>query len=132
MKCNYSYNGKTYVIEETIVNELMDKYDISELEAVEVYLSDNEVIKNSEVTELTNKANKNRVLTTIHGIKGEKKERKPRAKKEDLLKQELIKKLFSALTDYPTAVVTNPERSIDIVIEGREFTVNLVGHRPKK
>ena len=132
MKCNYSYNGKTYVIEETIINELMDKYDISELEAVEVYLSDNEVIENSEVTELTNKANKNRVLTTIHGIKGEKKERKPREKKENPLKQELIKKLFSALTDYPTAIITNPERSIDIVIEGREFTVNLVEHRPKK
>lgn len=132
MRYNYSCNGKSDSIEETVINELMDKYDISELEAVEVYLSDNEVIENSEVTELTNKANKNRVLTTIHGIKGEKKERKPREKKENPLKQELIKKLFSALADYPTAVVTNPERSIDIVIEGREFTVNLVEHRPKK
>lgn len=132
MRCNYSYNGKSYSIEETVINELMDKYDISELEAVEVYLSDNEVIENSEVTELTNKANKNRVLTTIHGIKGEKKERKPREKKENPLKQELIKKLFSALADYPTAVITNSERSIDIIIEGREFTVNLVEHRPKK
>ena len=132
MKCNYSFNGKSYSIEETLINDLMDKYDISELEAVEVYLNDNEMVENETVEELTNKANKNRVLTTIHGIKGEKKERKPREKKENPLKQELIKKLFSALADYPTAVVTNAERSIDLTIEGRNFTVNLVEHRPKK
>ncbi|MDT3386414.1 MAG: hypothetical protein LIR46_01400 [Bacteroidota bacterium] len=132
MRCNYNFNGKTYVIEEAVINELMDKYDISEPEAVEVYLSDNEVIENDTITELTNKANKNRVLTTIHGIKGEKKERKPREKKENPLKRELISKLFEALSEYPTAKVTNEERSIDLVIEGREFTVNLVEHRPKK
>lgn len=132
MRCDYKYNGKTYVIDENLINTLMDKWDISEPEAVEMYLSDNEVIENETVTELTNKANKNRVLTTIHGTKGVKKERKPREKKENPLKKELIKKLFEALTEYPTAKVTNDERSIDITIEGREFTVNLVEHRPKK
>ena len=132
MRCDYKYNGKTYVIDENLINALMDKWDISEPEAVEMYLSDNEVIQNETVTELTNKANKNRVLSTIHGIKGEKKERKPREKKENPLKRELISKLFEALSEYPTAKVTNEERSIDLVIEGREFTVNLVEHRPKK
>lgn len=132
MRCDYTYNGKTYAIDENLINGLMDKWDISEPEAVEMYLTDNDIIQNDTVTELTNKANKNRVLTTIHGTKGMKKERKPREKKENPLKRELIKKLFEALAEYPTATVTNEERSIDLIIEGREFTVNLVEHRPKK
>lgn len=133
MRCDYKYNGKTYVIDENEINTLMDKWDISELEAVEMYLSDNEVIENETVTELTNKANKNRVLTTIHGVKGEKKARKPREKKENPLKNSIMSIIVTALMEqYEGVNVTNPERSCDFTIEGREFTVNLVEHRPKK
>ena len=133
MKCDYKYEGKTYVIEEDEINSLMDKWDITEPEAVELYLNDTEVIENETVTELTNKANKNRVLTTIHGTKGEKKVRKPREKKVNPLKNSIMSIIVTALTEqYGEINVTNPERSCDFTINGKNFSVNLVEHRPKK
>lgn len=133
MRCDYKFNGKTYVIEENEINALMDKWDISEPEAVELYLNDTEAVENETVTELTNKANKNRVLTTIHGTKGMKKERKPREKKANPLKNAIMSVIITALeNEYGEINVTNPERSCDFIIEGKSFTVNLVEHRPKK
>lgn len=133
MRCDYKFNGKTYVIEEDEINTLMDKWDISEPEAVELYLNDTEAVENETVTELTNKANKNKVLSTIHGVKGEKKPRKPREKKENPLKNSIMNVIVTALMEqYGEINVTNPERSCDFILEGKSFTVNLVEHRPKK
>ena len=75
----------------------MDKLDISIAEACEMYLSDKDIILNDTVEELTKKAQKNRITATIHGAKGEKKERKPREKKENPLKKEIIKTVFDNL-----------------------------------
>ena len=127
---------KNYEIPNKEIDSLMDKLDISLEEACELYLSDHELVENETVEELTKKAQKNRVTNTIHSAKGEKKDRKPREKKENPLKKQIIKEIFYGLArnllDSDCIVVRNDEKYIDFTIDNRDFTVNLVEHRKKK
>ena len=130
---------KGYNISDAEIDKLMDKLDISLEEACETILSDREVIENETVNELSKKATKNRITSTIHEAKGEKKERKAREKKENPLKKEIIEIIFTSLQkkliehgDFLSINVTNDEKYIDFAIGNRTFTVNLVEHRGKK
>lgn len=130
---------KTYTIPDNEIDALVDTLDISINEACEMWLSDHDMIENETVEELTKKATKNRVTGTIHGAKGEKKERKAREKKENPLKKEIIEIIFTSLQkkliehgDFLSINVTNDEKYIDFAIGNRTFTVNLVEHRGKK
>lgn len=132
----YTINNKTYTIPNEEIDKLTDSLDISIVEACEMYLSDHDIIVNETVEELTKNAQKNRVTGTIHGAKGEKKERKPREKKENPLKKKIIRQLQSAIMAFDEkkeyVSVANDEKYINFSIEGREFTINLVEHRKKK
>lgn len=127
---------KGYNISDAEIDKLMDKLDISLEEACETILSDREVIENETVNELSKKATKNRITSTIHSAKGEKKERKTREKKENPLKKEIIQAIFAGISEKyynnGTISITNDEKYIDFTIDGRNFTVNLVEHRAKK
>lgn len=132
----YTFEKKTYLIPDDVVDNYVDKYDISIAEACEMYLADNDKIKSKEEEELTNKATKNAVTQTIHKARGEKKDRKPREKKENPLKKEIIQTIFEAiannLVDKSKIVVENAEKYINFTIDDRDFTINLVEHRTKK
>jgi len=128
----YTIQNKTYNIPNEEIDKLTEALDISIAEACEMYLSDHDLIVNETVEELTKNATKNRVTATIHSAKGEKKDRKPREKKENPLKKEIISKIYSVLKDFDNVIVTNDEKYIDFSIENRDFTINLVEHRKKK
>lgn len=132
----YTFENKTYIVPDEVVDNYVDKYDISIAEACEMYLADNDKIKSKEEEELTNKAAKNAVTQTIHKARGEKKDRKPREKKENPLKKEIIQTIFEAiannLVDKSKIVVENAEKYINFTIDNRDFTINLVEHRTKK
>lgn len=135
----YTFENKTYNIPNEEIDKLTDSLDISIAEACEMWLSDHDMIVNETVEELTKNAQKNRVTGTIHGAKGEKKERKPREKKENPLKKQIIEIIFTSLQkkliehgDFSSINVTNNEKYIDFTIGNRTFTVNLVEHRGKK
>ena len=130
---------KGHNIPDQEIDKMMDKLDISMVEACEMILSDRDVVENETVEELTAKATKNRVTATIHQAKGEKKQRKTREKKENPLKKEIIEIIFTSLQkkliehgDFLSINVTNDEKYIDFAIGNRTFTVNLVEHRGKK
>lgn len=131
---------KNFNIPDKEIDKLMDALDISIAEACEMYLSDHDLIEDETVEELTKKATKNRITATIHDAKGEKKERKPREKKENPLKKQIISGIHDYFLDeighiFPkntTITVRNDEKYIDFTIDGRDFTVNLVEHRKKK
>ena len=132
------YKGHT--ISDAEIDKMMDKLDLTLEEACDMILADREVIVDETVEELTKKAHKNRVTTTIHDAKGEKKERKPREKKENPLKKQIISGIFDYFLDEightldknTTISIRNDEKYIDLVVNGREFTINLVEHRQKK
>ena len=123
---------KEYNIPDKEIDTLVESLDISMAEACEVWLSDHDIIKNETIEELTDLATKNRITATIHSAKGEKKERKPREKKENPLKKEIISGIHDYFLDDTTISIRNDEKYIDLIIDNREFTINLVEHRKKK
>ena len=131
---------KGYNISDAEIDKLMDKLDISLEEACETILSDREVIENETVNELSNDATKNRITSTLHEAKGEKKERKARRKKENPLKKKIISAICIGFNDenwfydenIDDFIIKNDEKYIDIIVDGKEFTINLVEHRKKK
>lgn len=131
---------KGYNIPDQEIDKMMDKLDISMAEACEMILSDRDVVENEVVEKLTKKATKNRVTATIHQAKGEKKARKAREKKENPLKKEIISGIHDYFLDeighiFPkntTITIRNDEKYIDLEINDRSFTINLVEHRQRK
>ena len=131
--------GKTINIPDKDIERLQKSLKISQEEAINTWLVDEEYLSDEVVEELTEKAKKNRITGTIHQAKAEnsqKKEKKPREKKENKIKQEIIEAIFIGLTkNLPDAVeisVTNNEKYIEIHGYNKHFTVNLVQHREKK
>jgi len=131
---------KGHNIPDTEINKLMEKLDLTLEEACETILCDMGIEEDETVEELSKKALKNRVTTTIHSAKGEKKERKAREKKENPLKKQIISGIHDYFLDEighifdknTTISVRNDEKYIDLEINGRNFTINLVEHRQKK
>lgn len=136
----YKYNSKEYRIPDEVIDDMMEKLDCSLAEACEGYLFDHDLIKSEEEEKITEKVKKSGISRTIHQAKGEKKERKPREKKENPLKKQIIFGIFDyfhdeighSLPENAQIVIKNDEKYIDLTIDGREFTVNLVEHRKKK
>jgi hypothetical protein len=132
-------NGKSVNIPDKDLDNFQKTLDISREEAIEMWLDDNDYTTNATVEELTEKAKKNRISATIHGAKAEnadKKAKKPREKKENPLKRQIIDAIFSGIINNiktdGEVIITNAEKYIDFNVNGLEFTVNLVQHRPKK
>jgi len=53
-------------------------------------------------------------------------------RKENPVKQEIIKTLADALKSYENVVVVNAERAVDFTVDGINYTVTLTAHRAKK
>ena len=124
---------KNFNVPDEEIDKLVNALGISIVEACEMWLSDRDLIEDETVEELTAKAQKNRITNTIHDAKGEK---KPRERKENPLKKEIIGRIFDLFKveygDLMQVSLKNPEKYIDLTIQGREFTINLVEHRKKK
>ena len=136
----YTYKGKSYEINDKEIDKIMESMtDISISDACEMWLYDKELITDEKAEELNEKASKNRITSTIHGAKSTKTDRKPRTKKENPLKKEIIDAIRYYLSDnnnlnftIDELIVRNDEKYIDFTSNGREFTINLVEHRKKK
>lgn len=135
-------NGRTINIPDKDLERLQKNLDISFNEAVNTWLSDEGYVNDETVEELSEKAKKNRITATVHQAKAEnsqKKVRKPREKKENPLKKQIINAIFTGLSEnLPKTAniveihVTNDEKYIDLTVNDINFTVNLVQHREKK
>lgn len=132
---------KGHNISDTEINKLMKKLDLTLEEACETILCDMGIEEDEIVEELSKKALKNRITTTIHQAKGTnaKKETKNRKHKENPLKKEIISDIFEFLQNklikkenFSCINVTNDEKFIDFTIDNRNFTINLIEHRSKK
>ena len=135
----YELDGRIINIPDKDLERLQKSLNISQEEAISTWLVDEEYISDETVEELTEKAKKNHITGTIHGAKAEnsqKKERKPREKKANPLKKQIIEAIYTGIADNIAVddkiVVKNDEKYIDFTVNGLEFTVNLVQHRQKK
>lgn len=127
---------KNFIIPDDFVEETVNKLGCSMVEAGAMYLSDNGLVKDEVIEELSKKAKENRITSTIHEAKSGKNNRKAPKRKENPLKKEIISTIYTVIANEITSsantFVRNDEKYIDFTIAGRNFTVNLVEHRPKK
>ena len=127
---------KNFLIPDNEIETIVNKLGCSMIEAAEMYLSDNGLVKDEVIEELSKKAQKNRITSTIHEAKSGKNNRKAPKRKENPLKKEIISAIYTVIANEITSsantFVRNDEKYIDFTIAGRNFTVNLVEHRPKK
>ena len=127
-------NSKTYNIPEETIKHYMKSLNITEEEAIQMWLDDRGITINEEVEELTKKAKANGTDKIIVQSKVEKvkTERKP---KENPLKETIISQIYRFLSEYHTISalkITNKTKTIDFMVDNKEFSLNLVEHRPKK
>lgn len=131
-------NGKIINIPDAEIEALQTKNNISYNEAVYLWLCDEDYITDETVEQLTEKAKKNKITATIHqaSATAEKKARKPKEKKENPVKRSIIDAIFAGLSENlpenADITITNDEKYINIVLDNRNFTINLVEHRAKK
>lgn len=130
----YKHNGKTIRIPDKEIAQSMKVLGLTKDEAIQMWLEDNGHEENAEQTALDEKAKANRVTATVHKAKGEGKERKPRERKPNAEKQELIGTLWRNIRDDvdASAEIVNPERQIDFHVGGNHYSVTLTLHRPPK
>lgn len=117
------------------IEKLQKTYNLSFDDAVKLWEEDEGYRTNETVENLTKKAEKARITATIHQASATK-ERKPRERKENPLKKQIIEEIFYSLTrnllDADCINIRNDEKYIDFSIDGQEFTINLIQHRNKK
>ena len=131
----YDLKGKQIKIPDEEIKKNMRILEITEPEAIQMYLEDEGYLQNTEVEQLSQKAKDNKIMSTIHKAKAE----KPRAKairepKTNPLKAEIIGKIAELSKneyDYK-AKVTNSTKIIEFTCENREFKLDLIEKRAKK
>lgn len=130
----YIVGKKEINVPEDEIEKLMDSLDISEDEAVQTWLFDNDYIENEEEAKLTKKAKDNRIMATIHEAKSD----KPRAKrvvekKEDVVKEDIIKRTAEMLASIAENVkITNVSKILEFDLNGDHFKFDLVRQRKTK
>lgn len=130
----YKFNDKNINIPDKEIKQFMETLDLTENEAIEMWLDDHDYTVNQEVEELTKKAkiNKTDKIVVQSKVNKAKTERKP---KENPLKTAIIEDIYKFLAKNNTlsgVKIVNNTKTIDFYAENKYFSLNLVEHRPKK
>lgn len=128
-------NGKKYRISQKEIETSMDSLELSEFEAVEMWLEDRDILVNEEVNELSAKAKANGV--TKVGAKSQepkKKTQRERVVKENPIKEKIISTLAESLKtlEVDNLTIENKAKLITFTYNGEEFKIDLVQKRKKK
>lgn len=130
----YIIGKKEIDIPEKEIDKLMDSLDISEDEAVQTWLFDNDYIENEEEAILTKKAKDNRITATIHEAKDITKTRAKRnvERKEDVDKEMIIAAVANMLQEMGIkGNVTNKSKIVEFEYNGNEYKIDLIRRRKK-
>ena len=131
----YTYNGKSINIPDEELDKLVDTLEISLYEAIDIWLSDNDIKVNETVKELEKKAKENRITATIHQAKSsEKRERKKVERKADQVKDNLIEKLKEYLESigFANVNITKIGKMIEFDFEEEHYKLDLIRQRKPK
>ncbi len=132
----YNLNGKNIKIPDEVIKTNMEILDLSEDEAIQLYLEDEGYLENEEVAELTKKAKDSGIMSTIHGAKAEKPKAKvERERKENPTKERIIAEIgkFLCQLDGISGVnIINIGKIIEFECENKHFKLDLIQKREKK
>ena len=126
-------NGKTVNIPKSEIEKLMSSLELSEKDAIDLWLCDNNLEEDEEQIELDEKASKVRIDKDIIQKKPKKERKKPEKKVSDA-KKELFSEILSDLEDvYKGNVeVLNENKLISIRIGEKLFKIDVIETRPPK
>ena len=127
-------NNKVVKIPQKEIDNLMKTLELTEQEAIETWLDDNDYTTNEQVEELTKKAKANG--TTKIGarvnVENKKVERERKANPtKALIIEELTKKL-KQIDGISQLKVENKEKLITFSLNGNDYKLDLVQKRAKK
>lgn len=127
----YNLNGKNIRIPDAEIDKSMKLFDISQDEAIQMWLEDEGYLENEMVEELTAKAKENKVN---HEAKSDKPRKSvKRERKPDEEKENLIKILADCLESYGfKANITNKSKIIEFEIGENHYKLDLIKQRPPK
>ena len=129
-------NGNNIKIPAEEIKKNMEILDLSEEEAIQLYLEDEGYLENEEVAELTKKAKDSGIMSTIHGAKSDKPKAKvERERKENPTKERIIAEIgkFLCQLDGISGVnITNIGKIIEFECENKHFKLDLIQKREKK
>ena len=132
----YILNDKKIKIPDEEIRKNMEILDLSEEEAIQLYLEDEGYLENEEVAELTKKAKDSGIMSTIHGAKAEKPKAKvERERKENPTKERIIAEIgkFLCQLDGISGVnIANIGKIIEFECENKHFKLDLIQKREKK
>ena len=121
-------NGKEINIPDADIKNYMKTLDLTEEEAIEMYLDDEGYTENDEVEELTKKAKENK--TTLIHAQTDKRERKS---KEDKAKEDIINQVAELLGSIADRVeITNKTKMIEFDLDGDHYKFDLIRQRKPK
>lgn len=110
---------------------IMKNLECSREEAIQVIKDDEAIDKGEKMFELSKEQKKASKQARSTGTKAET-ERKPRERKVDNTKRDLINKIAAAVEDFEqveSMEITNAEREINFVCDGRKFKIVLSAPR---
>lgn len=129
-------NGKVVQVPNAEVSKLQAQLKISRAEAVDLWLFDNDYIKNEEEQALTAKAKKNRITATIHEARAEVKQKTQRERvvKEDKVKEAIIQAVADMLPNLQAenVVIEKKGKLITFTVGKDKFKFDLIRQRPPK
>ena len=122
------YKGVT--LDDVMIDSYVDKLECSIAEACDAILCDRGLARSDEQENLTKKA---QFAGVGKIVKADHKQHKIPTKKADNEKKLIISALFEAIDAFSDgAAVRNDEKYIDFVLNGSNYTLNLVKHRKEK
>lgn len=125
-------NGKAVKIPMPDIVNYMQKLELTQDEAIELWLTDNDYLDNEEVDRLSQQAKDNK--TNLRADTGERKKREV-TKKENPTKEGIIKEVAATLEKIGAVniKITNISKLIEFEMNGNNFKLDLVQKRqPKK
>jgi hypothetical protein len=128
-------NGKTVNVPDSEIKSYMSKYELSENEAIQLYLEDEDLLENAELEELDSKAKKVKINHGASAVdKTEKKEKKPRTVKISDEKQQLFDNIYHFLVEtYGGSVdILKENKLLTLKVGEKTFKVDLIEQRPPK
>lgn len=127
----YDFNGKKINIPNDEIENNIKILKISQEEAIQMWLEDNDYLVNDVVEELSAKAKVNKIN---HGAKAEKPRKNvKRERKPDEEKENLIKILSDCLKNAGfDAKITNKSKIIEFNVGENHYKLDLIKQRPPK
>lgn len=133
----YDFNGKKINIPDAEIQKSMKILDISQDEAIQMWLEDEGYLDNEEQEALEKKAKENKITQTIHQAsavdKTVKKTQKERVRKENPTKEMVIAEIAQLLPKFAENIeILNVGKLISFSIGDEKYEIDLKQKRKPK